>query len=96
MVERKKEKFIIDDVAVWVKDHKMSFEHHMNNICPLCRMKLETDDNAKFIVNNQELFPNCFVHVDCFNRAEPEEVLKWLYDDYNGYLKMLEEYRCWG
>ena len=95
MVNKKKEKYTINGTLVWVREHQLLTESNINKMCPLCRGAFEAGDKAKFVVNNYVLFPNCFVHVNCFNKKSPEESLRWLHKDYQGYVKILKIYECW-
>ena len=95
-IETIKKKYIIDDTLVWVREHTIVREIHLNNICPLCRDTIEKGEKCKFVVNNYILFPNCFVHSECFDTKSPQESLDWLCKDYKDYLKIIKMYECWG
>ena len=96
VAEINKEKYIIGNTMVWVRERLMLREEHLNKICPLCRGAVKEGDECKFIVNNYILFPNCFVHSECFHKKSPEEALEWMQKDYEGYMKILKAYECWG
>ncbi len=96
VTEMKRRKYTIDGAMVWVREQSILREAHLNKICPLCRGVIEEGDECKFIVNNYVLFPNCFVHSECFDKKSPEEALEWMHKDYEEYMKIIKAYECWG
>jgi hypothetical protein len=93
--ESRKTKYEFDGNVVWAGDQTILREAHMNKVCPLCRGSIKEGDKCKLIVNNYTLFPNVFVHTDCFTKNDPIETIKWLQKDYKDYLHIIKMYDCW-
>jgi hypothetical protein len=95
MEKREKTDYFVLNTMVSVEDHTLSFDNHMNRICPICRGQIRSGDLCKFITNGYILFPNIFAHSACFLSASPKEIIERLASDYHAYKELKQLYKCW-
>jgi len=63
------------------------------NKCPICKKELENNDRVTFVITNNKLFPNVWVHDKCLAEKGKKNACIQMHEDYE---KVKELISIWG
>jgi len=94
----------IDNIKCWYREyeyknyyyadaeHDLMYRRSDENICPICDEKIKDFESIYLIINNNKLFPNTMVHVEC-TKDNIEHWMLFLRDRYERAETLLKEAR---